>query len=257
MNSIEIFKELTGYLKIPSIVVTFFVIFSTIKPISFISAGVIEQKFFSKDKLFVYKTGKCILVTVLWMFVLYSGATFILIDIYVGILFTAMVIAGLLLLLIYDYNNNVGIDILNQKIRSHSWLQILMIFMFFALFLCFYIGFYKMFLELNINSLNGMLVLGFVLFIVTLPIPFILKPISEFGNWYTYKVPYWLDNEGNKWYIIHPLDRNVLLLGDNKNYNKCKETMILKKEDIHGKKVYIEEYYIQNNELVDDTNQQS
>ncbi|WP_254505649.1 hypothetical protein [Bacillus altitudinis] len=240
MDINEILKGLKEYYKIPSIVVTLIIVFSAIRPISFISAGIVEKKFFSKEKLFFFNAVKHIFHTLLWTIILYTGATFILIKINEDAKVSILILGQFIWLLIQSTFTNKESKI-SRIITSNKWLKCIVVILFFACFLCFYLAFYNMVLAIdNGGTFKEVLVIGLILFIITLPVPSIMKPIFKCIKWYTDRVLYWEDKEKNKWYLIHLIDKNSFLVGDHKDYILCKKTKLLKKEDLYGKTFHIE-----------------
>ncbi|MGK9488521.1 hypothetical protein [Bacillus pumilus] len=241
MDINEVLKVIKEYYKVPSIVVAIFFLFKSIKPISFISAGILEKKFFSKEKLFIFKTGKYIIHTLFCTIILYIGATFVSIKINGDFMIFLLYLGEFLLLLIVSTYTNKETSV-SKSITSNKWLKSLVIILFIACFLCFYFTFYNMVLAIDFDhqSYKEVLVIGLMLFILTLPVPLIMKPVSIFLNWYTNRVLYWEDNEKNKWYLIHLIDKSSFLVGDHRDYISCQRTMLLKKEDLYGKTLHIE-----------------
>lgn len=240
MDLKEFIKEISEYIKIPGIVLPIIFFLGTLKPISFISAGIVERKFFSKEKLFFFKTGKLFLHTLLWACVMFSGATFMLVDINENVFLVMLFLGELLWLLILSTQTNKESGI-PKKVASNKLWKFTVVISFFVCLLFVYCSTYKMFLNIdNGGTFRGALVIGLILFLLTLPVPFLMKPVLILLEWYETKGLYWEDNEKNKWYLIHLIDKNSFLVGDNKDYILCNKTMLLKKEDLYGKIIKVE-----------------
>lgn len=239
----EILKGMNEFFKIPGIVLSIFFFLSAFKPVSFFSAGLVERKFFSKEKLFVFNAVKYIFQLLIWAFIIYFFATLFKsskIKLSGNFIFWMAIAAEFIwFLILFMYTNKE--NKLVQIITSKKWSKLIIIFLFIVCLLCCYSGFYNMVLEFDIGgTFEGILAIVVTLFITTLPVPFIMKPVSHLLNWYTNKVLYWEDDEKNKWYLIHLIDKNSFLVGDHKDYISCKKTKLLKKDDLYEKTIHIE-----------------
>ncbi|MEH7650837.1 hypothetical protein, partial [Bacillus safensis] len=155
---------------------------------------------------------------------------------YIFVLTSFWAILGFCIVLCNMYTSFV------RSVKRISWLKNLVIIIYLSLTAFLFIGAYNDVFSLvgEVKSWKGLLVIGSTLFVLTLPLPAVIYPVAKLGDWYKRKTTYWIDDKNNKWYLIHPVDKQVILLGDHREYNLCKKTMFLKKEDLYGKTIHIE-----------------
>lgn len=48
-------------------------------------------------------------------------------------------------------------------------------------------------------------------------------------------------HDDTKWYVLYPINKELILLGNNSNPKRCGKTKILKLEDFHNKTLFLEE----------------
>ncbi|WP_342474692.1 hypothetical protein NST32_05230 [Bacillus sp. FSL L8-0215] len=241
MDFKDIIKDLSEFLKIPGISLPIIFLLSALKPISFISAGIIEKKFFSKEKLFIFYVFNYFSLTVFLTVIFYLFYELIPLNPdyyrnYVFILTWFWMILGFFIVLC-----SMNISFL-QRVKMITWLKNLIIIIYLLLTFFLFIGVYNDVFSVagEVKSWKEFLVLVSILLFITLPLPTIIYPAAKLGDWYKQKTTYWIDDKNNKWYLIHPVDKQVILVGDHKDYNLCNKTMFLKKEDLYEKTIHIE-----------------
>lgn len=243
MDFKDIIKEMNEYLKLPGISLSIIFLLSALRPISFISAGIIEKKFFSKEKLFIFYVINYFSLTFFFTVILYLLSELIPLnpDYYRNFIFMLTLFWVILGFFIVLCSMTTSISLL-QSVKMISWLKNLVIIIYLLLTLFLFIGVYKDVFSVTgeIKSWKEFLVLGSILLFITLPLPTIIYPVAKLGDWYKRKITYWIDDKNNKWYLIHPVDKQVILVGDHPEYNLCKKTMFLKKEDLYEKEIHIE-----------------
>ncbi|RPK11627.1 hypothetical protein [Bacillus subtilis] len=92
------------------------------------------------------------------------------------------------------------------------------------------------------SDLKGLSRVIFILiasFLIALPTPFFLRPISKFIGW-TKEENVYLMHDDTKWYVLYPINKELILLGNNSNPKRCDKTKILKLEDFHNKTLFLE-----------------
>lgn len=234
-------SELLSYFEVPSYVILLvglaLYLIRILNPITLFSSNVVEQMLFSKEQMFSLKVIKHILNTLFWVIVLYP-TTFYLRDVIPGpndfysyvIAFVGGIIWGIVKI------TNEGAF---SKIKSSRLCKGLFVLVFMICLILFYMELYSFFIELPFLEKEkfNLKVFGWsmlVLFLFTLPIPFILKPISKIIKWSSEQIVYIEDEKKQKWYILYSINKETVLLGNKNEYRLCTKTMIKRKEELYN-----------------------
>ncbi|MFP3855876.1 MULTISPECIES: hypothetical protein [Bacillus amyloliquefaciens group] len=234
MDLDQALNELFKLLKIPVLACIFFIL-KNIKPVSFFSANVVEQRLFSKEQLFGFKVIKHILNTLFWMIVLYP-ATFYLRGIIPGpndlFSYVIVIFGGIIWGVIVIINEGAF-----SKIKSSRLCKGIFVTVFMVCLILFYTQLYNFFIDSLLSEEFNLKILGIsmlVLFLFTLPIPFILIPISKFIKWSNEQSVYIEDEKKQKWYILYSINKETVLLGNKNEQRLCSKTMIKRKEELYN-----------------------
>ncbi|MED1774995.1 hypothetical protein ABE385_14595 [Bacillus velezensis] len=234
MDLDQALNELFKLLKIPVLACIFFIL-KNIKPVSFFSANVVEQRLFSKEQLFGFKVIKHILNTLFWMIVLYP-ATFYLRGIIPGpndlFSYVIVIFGGIIWGVIVIINEGAF-----SKIKSSRLCKCIFVTVFMVCLILFYTQLYNFFIDSLLSEEFNLKILGIsmlVLFLFTLPIPFILIPISKFIKWSNEQSVYIEDEKKQKWYILYSINKETVLLGNKNEQRLCSKTMIKRKEELYN-----------------------
>ncbi|MBU2659040.1 hypothetical protein [Bacillus cabrialesii] len=104
------------------------------------------------------------------------------------------------------------------------------------------------------NQLTKLItILGFP-FVFSLPVPFLMRPVSRVVEWSKDKFiviekseqerqqnpP--TNEEGDEcWYVLHAINKELILLGNRSNPKLCSETKIIKLEELCGQTMFIKD----------------
>ncbi|MEC1409814.1 hypothetical protein P9C93_04260 [Bacillus safensis] len=260
------FYELLKPFGIPSYIaalaVLSYLVFKKIRPISLLSSNIFEKKLFSKDQLFSLFILRYFGETVMWMFI-----NLVIIYIFGAPDWTGnpsqsqfvASIASLIGSVIF-----VVILIVNERKEKYpqfldlNWVRGIAFFLFLCCVLIFYFSFNGTLIhdigsEISIGALIFILILVFIFY---LPIPIIMRSSLKFVYDRKEQNIYICANElretdnpinGNdeinqhKWYILHAVNKELILLGNHPKEKLCTVTKIIKLEDLCNIKMSIEE----------------
>ncbi|WP_144414335.1 hypothetical protein [Bacillus atrophaeus] len=192
---------------------------------------------FSKEQMFSFKAIKHVLNTLLWMIVLYL-TTFYIMDIIPDpndFFSYVIVIVGGIIWGVVNITNEGAL----QQIKSSRLCKGLFVVVFMVCLILFYTQLYSFFIDslLSEKEKFNLKVFGvsmLVLFLFTLPIPFILIPISKFIKWSHEQSVYIEDEKKQKWYILYSINKETVLLGNKNEQRLCSKTMIKRKEELYN-----------------------
>ncbi|KAA6448580.1 hypothetical protein [Bacillus swezeyi] len=241
-----VLNKLANSLGIPSVIVPLFFLLRMFKPLSFFSANVVEQRMFSKERIFYFKAFKHVFYTFFWMSTLFSTAFYLkdFVDwepnnVY---FYLVLVVGELVWFFIFLINQ----DALHYRtvsfVKNNRLIKSLLVIIFMGCLWSVYMPFYQLLLlSFETSTLMIGISIG-TIFIVTSFIPFILRPISRLIKWSTVKTVYIRDKEqGRKWFVLYAINQDTVLLGDSSEVKACKENMIMKIEDLYNRPIKIEE----------------
>ncbi|KXZ21822.1 hypothetical protein P4T89_03570 [Bacillus nakamurai] len=245
----------------------------TFRPITLLSANAFEKKLFSKEKLFLLMSWQHFWQTMLWMCVFLSFTISLNVQKWainqklsstVGSI--AIVVGELIFFLI--------LAVKDSKKENSKWnilkskpMKIVLSILFILCLGVFYISFDGFIVgsALQEKGWNKFILLLIFPFFISLPIPFLMKPISRFIEWskemniyiisvnedrqqeevtqdVQNDVPTDVDDKKRvHWYILHPINKEFILLGNNANRKLCTETKIIKFEELCDTTMFIEE----------------
>ncbi|WP_307892584.1 hypothetical protein [Bacillus swezeyi] len=253
---------LPGYIAAAGILVYIFVI--TFRPITLLSANIFEKKLFSKERLFLLMSWSHLWQTAFWTSVFFSIVNLTGVPKWTAetnsstLVSTVAVFLGeLLFLLIFLVNNKVDSRFLN--FFKEYWARCLLAVAFVICLSIFYFALNGLIVgniegENQVDKLIAILVLSFSF---SLPIPALMKPVSKLIEWSKEKHIFIKEeseqeshhntptseeshDKGN-WYVLHAINKELILLGNNSNPKLCTETKIIKIEELCDKKMFIEE----------------
>ncbi|OMI24863.1 hypothetical protein BTA31_20905 [Bacillus haynesii] len=252
---------LPGYIAAAGILFYIFVI--TFRPITLLSANIFEKKLFSKERLFLLMSWSYLWQTAFWTSVFFSmviltGVPKWTADMNISSLVSTIAVffGELLFLLIVLVNNKVDSRFLN--FFETDWGRRILAVTFVICLSIFYFAFNGLIVgsiqgENQVDKLTAILVLSFVF---SLPIPAIMKPVSKLIEWSKekhilikeepeqeshYNTPTSEESYDNgDWYVLHAINKELILLGNKPNPKLCTETKIIKIEELCDKKMFIE-----------------
>jgi hypothetical protein len=246
---------------VATLLVVIFFTLSKIQPISMFTANIIEKRLFSKEKRLIISIIQYIFKSLIWSFILYTIATLMsLIDYsnfskYIIFFISCFIIATELLLLLYLYLNDLkqnderdGSKFYSKmiKLKNMSMQKRLIIFVIYVLSVNLSLGLligYSMSIIPLDKSIMYLLSTYVFTFIFSLFIPLLINPALKNINWDKgKKIAYIIDNTLNEnWYILYPISKGYILLGDNKDEFSCTKQRILKLESlIDNETIYLE-----------------
>ncbi|WP_440097217.1 hypothetical protein ACTDI5_06990 [Bacillus paralicheniformis] len=253
---------LPGYIASGGILVYIFVI--TFRPITLLSSNTFEKKLFSKERLFLLMSWSHLWQTAFWTSLFFCMITLIGVPKWTAeinsstLVSTIAVFLGeLLFLLIVLVNNKVDSKILN--FFKAYWARCLLAVTFVTCLFIFYFALNGLIVdsiegENQVDKLTAILVLSFSF---SLPIPALMKPVSKLIEWSKEKhiiikeeseqeshhdTPTSEKSAGNgNWYVLHAINKELILLGNKPNPKLCTETKVIKIEELCNKKMFIEE----------------
>ncbi|MEC1580335.1 hypothetical protein P9D48_03225 [Bacillus subtilis] len=253
-------------------------LFVSWKPITAISSNILERKLYTKEKLFILKSYFHLWNSVFWMVLFLSGAIIInppewLTNNGHAITYFVLIFGELILLFIIALNekdNEKDNEKNNEKENSESAVnehtndkikalqtfvhrsynffkgnlkrRLLLTVIFMLCLIIFYVS-SNLYLINSSSYFKGSSRIIFILiasFLIALPTPFFLRPISKFIGW-TKEENVYLMHDDTKWYVLYPINKELILLGNNSNPKRCGKTKILKLEDFHNKTLFLEE----------------
>ncbi|WP_342490795.1 hypothetical protein MKX52_12495 [Bacillus sp. FSL R5-0422] len=242
MDLYNILVDISKYLRIPGILVSLIFFMRIIKPVSFISAGIIEQRMFSKDKLFLLRVSKHLIYTLYCILFFISIATLefepSLCIVYFSILLAVIILCNIILINTGEVKGKIL-----EKIQEKHWLRALHIILLFIFIILIFQSLYYILLTVVKNgTYNDMdlIILIIMIFVFTSLLPSLRGQISKFMNISNEKYAYWRCQEYQKWYLLHAINKDTVLLGDKSNYKLCSQVKIMKLEDLYNEILYIE-----------------
>ncbi|MCI4170057.1 hypothetical protein [Bacillus spizizenii] len=233
-------SELLSYFEAPSYVISLvglvFYLIRILHPITLFSSNVVEQKLFSKERLFF------VVVCKYFAYGLYFGILFFCLSISfkdsfgwtynevrndVSLIFIALIIMFSL----------IANEIRIFKARSNKIIKLLVFLLYFIASFTFYINSALLIFFSEYENSRWLIFALLILFLICAAIPFISIPVIKFINGSTKKVVYITDENNEDWFILHPINKEIVLLGDNSDPKRCEKTMFKKIEDIYNEPI--------------------
>ncbi|UDF15459.1 hypothetical protein LG951_13280 [Bacillus pumilus] len=242
MDLYNILVDISKYLRVPGILVSLIFLVRIIKPVSFISAGIIEQRMFSKDKLFLLRVSKHLIYTFYCILFFISIAT-LEFEPSLCIVYSSILLGVIILCTIILINTGEVKGKILEKIQKKHWLRALhIILLFIFIILVFQSLYYILLAVIKKGTYNDMdlIILIIMIFVFTSLLPSLRGQISKFMNISNEKNAYWRCQKYQKWYLLHAINKDTVLLGDKSNYKLCSQVKIMKLEDLYNETLYIE-----------------
>ncbi|WP_079478075.1 hypothetical protein [Halobacillus salinus] len=254
------FKELLSIFSLPVTILPLILLLIKLAPISHLTADSVENAMFSKEKRWIIRTVKYIYRSLQFTIILFAMSTIISeTGLYKWILYSGEGIFAFLIIFaefIFFYFVIVNDENIKKKIKN----KIVYIFVIKLInknesvfnnvllvsFITIILLTYSFILaitdaELNIFSTRGFLIKLSVAFILSLTIYPLVQPGLILNKWMNVKRESTFIKEGNEiWYILHPIGKEKVLLGDGKSPDSCEKKKIMQTESLVGKTIYIE-----------------
>lgn len=263
--------KIFNYLGIPGIIGGLVTIIWRVTPLSNLTADIVEEKMFSKEKRFLIKSVKYLFYTLIATAFIFTFVDFLInwlesvSLLLVNILLVVNLMLFYILLFLTSFNSISYGQIKNLikivKVRRIvKWVLIihkqnvinkLVFFIFYVLLTYISIGLclsYTIFesglyLGVRERELDYLLAIIIFSFVFSFLIPVLFKPGLSLINWYKGKQTIYVTDEEDKskrWYILYPTQKNYVLLGNKKEEFLCTEKKIVQKEDIINKIIHLE-----------------
>ncbi|MDZ5669676.1 hypothetical protein [Bacillus stercoris] len=233
-------NELLSYFEAPSYVISLvgivLYLIRILHPITLFSSNVVEKKLFSKERLFFVAVCKY------FAYGLYFGILFFCLSISfndsfgwtynevrndVSLVFIALIIMFSL----------IANEIRIIKARSNKAIKLLVFLLYLIASFTFYINSALLIFFSEYENSRWQIFALLILFLICAAIPFISIPVIKFINGSTKKAVYIRDKNNKKWFILHPINKEIVLLGDNSDPKRCEKTMFKKIEDIYNEPI--------------------
>ncbi|NPC93638.1 hypothetical protein HOO54_15705 [Bacillus sp. WMMC1349] len=259
---------LPGYIAAGGILVYIFV--AKLRPITLLSANIFEKKLFSKEKLFLLMIWRHLWHTAFWSsfffsIVILTGIPKWTVDINssssVGTVFG---IFGELLFVLIFLLNDPKYKEEDSRISNFFkayWARCLLAITFVICLSIFYFAFNGFIVGSTEggNQVDKLIVILVVSFILSLPIPVLMKSVSKLLEWSKekhifIKEEYEQESQHNipiseerhnhekgQWYVLHAINKELILLGNESNPKLCTETKVIKLEELCDKTMFIED----------------
>ncbi|MCY7940494.1 hypothetical protein MOC27_14225 [Bacillus inaquosorum] len=247
MNLGESFKTLLTSFGVPTIAITSIFIavnlFKVFQPITMFSSVVFEQKLFSKEKMFIVKLCKYIFYTLAWMIIFASlGETLrekLNWEYNRNWSVTAEVLIGIIIIVLVSLNEIRNPERKMYKIKSNGFFKIFMVCLYLLLLFIFYIQVYLLLAFPQFKEFDMLTAAILMFFITCAAIPVISGIIFKSINLTNEKHVFIEDEDKNEWFILHPISKEVILLGDKFDPRLCTKTMVVKLEDLYNKPIKV------------------
>lgn len=238
-------SELLSYFEAPSYVISLvgiaLYLIRILNPITLFSSNVVEKKLFSKERLFFVAVCKY------FAYGLYFGILFMCISISFNNSFgwtynevrngVSLIFIALIIMFSLIANETQNTENVLFKARSNKIIKLLVFSLYLIASFTFYINSTLLIFFSEYETSRGQIFALLILFLICAAIPFISRPVIKFINGSTKKVVYITDENNNDWFILHPINKEIVLLGDNSDPKRCEKTMLKKLEDIYNEPI--------------------
>lgn len=238
-------NELLSYFEVPSYVISLvglaLYLIRILHPITLFSSNVVEQKLFSKERLFFVVVCKYFAYGFYFVILFFClsisfndsfGWTYNEVRNNVSLIFIALII--MFSLIANDIRNTENVLF---KVRSNKIIKLLVFLLYLIALLTFYINTALLIVFSEYENSRWLIFALLILFLICAAIPFISIPVIKFINGSTKKAVYIKDKNNEKWFILHPINKEIVLLGDNSDPKRCERTMFKKIEDIYNEPI--------------------
>ncbi|AUS10702.1 hypothetical protein P5630_14460 [Bacillus subtilis] len=227
-------NQLLTSIGIPSVLGTLgYLLLQIIKlwnPVTVFSSSVVERKFYSKEKLLIIRFSTYIFSVLAWMTGFVSMAHLTSKFKWDSKLLLIEICGGILVIIFFI------LSVKNKKIKSKI-LLVITVFSYMVSFLIFYTGLNGLLLPFQNGDRNEIMALLLISFFFSCYIPILFQPFKKI---YEPSKNVYIEYEGDKWYILHAINKDYLLLGNESDHKSCSTTMIKKKENLYDKPIEIE-----------------
>ncbi|WP_426982451.1 hypothetical protein ACP059_11075 [Bacillus cabrialesii] len=247
MNLGESLNKLLSSFGIPTVVISivFLVIniFKVFQPITLLSSNIFEQKLFSKERLFFVKFCKYLLYALAWMCIFYSISETLRDklkwDYNEVVSICSQIILGGIFLFLVIVNEIQNPNRWFSKLKSKKLFKIIIVTIYLTSLFTFYIQFYLLIAFPQFKDLGMLIAVIIMFYVLCSAIPFISIPVLRLINWTTKKTVYIRDENNKKWFILYPINKEIILLGDDSDPKMCKKTKMKKLEDLYNEPILL------------------
>lgn len=238
-------SELLSYFEVPSYVISLvgiaLYLIRVLHPITLFSSNVVEQKLFSKERLFF------VVVCKYFAYGLYFEFIFICISISFNNRFgwtynevvngVSPIFIALIIFFSLIANETRNTENVLFKARSNKIIKILVFLLYLIALFTFYINSALLIYFSEYENSRWQIFALLIFFLICAAIPFISIPVIKFMNGSTKKAVYIKDKNNEEWFILHPINKDSVLLGNNSDPKRCEKTMFKKIEDIYNEPI--------------------
>ena len=125
------------------------------------------------------------------------------------------------------------------KIKSNGFFKIFMVCLYLLLLFIFYIQVYLLLAFPQFKEFDMLTAAILMFFITCTAIPVITGIVFKSINLTYEKHVFIEDEDKNEWFILHPISKEVILLGDKYDPRLCTKTMVVKLEDLYKKPIKV------------------
>ncbi|KAF6538651.1 hypothetical protein G9F75_07010 [Bacillus sp. EKM208B] len=263
MDVVGLFKSIgiPGYIAAAGILVYGLVV--TFRPITTLTANIFEKKLFSKEKLFTIMIWRHFWQTVFWTVVFLTILSLSNLPEWtvnfntsttVGTITATIgeIIFAIILFIIEFEDMDWGFT----NFFKPKWIRFSVVIVFVTCLILFYVALDGCIIG-SIKGENQLIKLIYILgipFIFSLPVPFLMRPVSRLVEWSKDKYividrseqerqqnPSTNEESDDCWYILHAVSKELILLGNKPNPKLCTETKIIKLDELCDKKMFIKD----------------
>ncbi len=238
-------SELLSYFEAPSYVISLvgiaLYLIRILNPITLFSSNVVEKKLFSKERLFFVAVCKY------FAYGLYFGILFMCISISFNNSFgwtysevrndVSLIFIALIIMFSLIANETRNTENVLFKARSNKIIKLLVFLLYLIASFTFYINSALLIFFSEYENSRWQIFALLILFLICAAIPFISIPVIKFINGSTKKVVYITDENNDDWFILYPINKEIVLLGDKSDPKRCEKTMFKKIEDIYNEPI--------------------
>ncbi|MEK5082536.1 hypothetical protein [Bacillus sp. FSL H8-0515] len=250
-----------GYVAAAGILVYGLVV--TFRPITTLTANIFEKKLFSKEKLFIVMIWRHFWQTVFWTAAFLSILSLTNLPEWtvnfntsttVGTI-TATIgeILFVIILFIKEFEDK---DCGFSNFFKPYWRRCSVVIIFVTCLILFYVALDGFIIgsSKDENQLTKLIYILGIPFVFSLPVPFLMRPVSRLVEWSRDKYividrseqerpqnPSTNEESDNCWYVLHAISKELILLGNKPNPKLCTETKIIKLEELCDKKMFIKD----------------
>ncbi|MED0772643.1 hypothetical protein [Bacillus siamensis] len=235
----------------------------TFRPITTLTANIFEKKLFSKEKLFTIMIWRHFWQTVFWTAVFLSILSLSNLPEWtvnfntsttVGTI-TATIgeILFIIILFIKEFEDkDWGFSNFFKPYLARCSIVIIFVIcliLFYVALDGFIIGSTK-----DENQLTKLICILALPFVFSLPVPFLMRPVSRLVEWSKDKYividrseqerqqnPSTNEESEDYWYVLHAISKELILLGNEPKPKLCTETKIIKLDELCDKKMFIKD----------------